>query len=182
MSFDPFTPSPIAGLPDKSWLTTRQLAAIGSVLAVWSWIDVETQNLLCRLIKTDSMLAQSLTEDLGPDNRIKALKRLLKTWDHAIYDKNEFRKASLDEALAITKWIERNKSLRNQIAHWVWLRSDDETLFGWKHHTMPFLTEDQRPNIERKVTEIEEFAQESGKIVVRMNAAYHSFGNLPDWP
>jgi hypothetical protein len=181
MAFDPFHPHPVPGMPNSSWLTVNQLASIGSVVAAWSWMDLAFEALLSTLIQTDDMLGQSLTEDLSPDYRIKAARRLVKTWETAIRAPNESQSGLFTEIREITKWIATNKGRRNQIAHWIWLRSDDENMFGWKHHVM-FASENERPSGEITKTEIMEFSKEIGLIAGRLGAAELEARNLPTWP
>jgi hypothetical protein len=180
MAFDPSQPSPIVTIPDTSWHTINQQAAIGSVVAAWSWLDMGVQALLARLTQTDDMLVQALTEDLSIDNRLKALRRLVRTWEHFTVGTEPDRVELWNEIRAIAVWIAKNKGTRNEIAHWTWLRQDDATMFGWKHHLSPAL-KDERPSRQSSTTEMLQFSSAIGVIVARLENAVVAARALPAW-
>jgi hypothetical protein len=181
MTFDPSHPSPVPGITDTAWPTINQLAAIGSVSAAWSWLDLGIEALLARLIEGDEMLAQALTEDLSPDNRLKALRRLVVTWERVVRNLTDDHRAVLAEVREIVTWVARNKGKRNEIIHWVWMRTDDEKLYGWKHRMMP-TTQAERPNRYMTKTEILEFSREIGAMAGRVGAAELAARQLPPFP
>jgi len=126
------------------------------------------------------MLGQALTENLSPDNRLAALRRLLTTWERMVHLTLD-QKALIAECRELIKWIAQNKAKRNRIAHWIWLRSTDAELFGWKHHIMP--TDDkERPNETINKSDILEFSREIGQIAGRVAAAELQARMLPPFP
>ena len=180
MAFDPSHPSPIPGMPDTSWPTINQLAGIGSVLAAWSWLDLGIEALLATLTKSDEMLVQALTEDLSADNRLKALRRLAITWERVGRPTDE-EKALLSEIRDIAKEVIRHKALRNKVAHGLWMRTDDEKMYRWRHHVAPLLsTESHGEHL--TVSELLEFTKEIGSLAGRANAAEMAARNLPPFP
>ena len=134
MGFNPHGPSPIESLPNSIWLTYRQLSAIGAVVATWSWLELQMESTLEKLVQSPSHLSQSLTIDLGPDPRLKAIKRLSATWRAALHGKHD---ALLDEIDDWVKWISKNKTERNIVAHYIWMRTNDTNMLGFKYHTQP---------------------------------------------
>lgn len=177
MAFDPRGPSPIQSLPDSTWLTYRQLSAIGAVVATWSWLELQMESALEKLVQSPSHLSQALTIDLGPDNRIKAIKRLTATWRAAMQGKNE---QLFDEIEDWAKWISKNKTERNIVAHYIWFRANDAEMFGFKYHTQP--KSGATPTAAKTVTEIEDFSDEIGKRVVQGNVIVSKLREFPDWP
>lgn len=179
--FDPHDPHPVPGMPNSSWLTVNQLASIGSVVAAWSWMDLALESLLSTLVQSDDFLSQALTEDLGPDNRLKATKRLVRAWQQALLDPTERQIRLFEEVLELTKWIAANNGKRNQIAHWIWVRSDDEKMFGWKHHVVA-APDNARPNSEITKSSIIDFSKEIGIAAGRLAAVERVARDLPPWP
>lgn len=164
------------------WLTNKQLAAIGSVVAVWSWLDLEIENLMATLAQGDAMLIQALTEDLSPDNRLNALRRLITTWERACPTLSEEHKAAFAKAREVIRWVAANKARRNRIAHSLWSRTDDETMFGWKHHIMP--RDSGKVGSFEKITtsEITAFSKEIGRQQANLSLAMQVLKLLPVWP
>src|SRR5262245_19243164 len=114
--------------PSTSHLTSEQATAIADVIINWSVLEVVLQDLLVALTQSPTALGQALTEDLGPDNRLKALKRLARTWiallssPSWVDSKNSDFIKALDDCQALATWIAMAKARRNQIAHWTWFR------------------------------------------------------------
>ena len=165
-------------------LTHSQMIGIGSVASTWTILEIATQQALCLLAQTPSALGQALTDDLSPDNRIKALKRLCDTWLAAFGDGREQEIAAIDETLAVCKWFERNKARRNQIVHYFWLRKSDDEMIGSKYSTKPMFAD--RVHRERylvmKTTDLSEFAAEISVQADNLLGLTLRLGLLPSWP
>jgi hypothetical protein len=120
-------------LPQDNRLTEQQLASIGSVLTEWSVMDIQIQSILSMLAVSPLALGHFLVDDLSPDNRLKAIKELVKTHRENLgaidLAKVEEWFGKLD---SLTLWIKKNKGLRNQIAHWAWIKHTDEIIHGFK--------------------------------------------------
>ena len=168
-------------LPVTGRLTPQQLAAIGSVVTEWSVLDIQLQTLLCEMAQSPDTFGQALTNELGPDNRLKALDRLVETWRTIMRPEMLARhQADLDEVAAILKWVKVAKGLRNQIAHWAWIRTTDEALLGFKFTTQP--RENGSPSLEMTVLKISEFATEINHWAYRATAATSRLRNFPAFP
>ena len=181
MAFDPSHTCPIERLPPTSWPTINQLAAIGSVVATWCWLEHALESLLATFIQSDVMLTQSLTEDLSVDNRLKAAKRLITTWEWVTGLPSDEHKSLFDELKLLLKWVATNKARRNQIAHRLWVRSDDAEMFGWKHHQAP-ADIGVRPSATITVTDLLAFSAEIGAIANRLSQAELCARTLPRLP
>lgn len=181
MTFDPHWRSPLQGLPDSAWPTINQLAAIGTVVNAWSWLDLAVQNLLCRLVQSATHLSQTLTEDLSPDNRIKALRRLAHTLDSVFLNITGEQAAAIAEIDAVAKWMAANKAKRNNIAHYLWLRNTDEKMFGWKY-SLAIRDDHSRPELMLAWRDLVTFSEEIGAMITRVDAVEKVVRNWPDWP
>jgi hypothetical protein len=180
MAFDPSHPSPIPGKSDSSWPTINQLAGIGSVIATWSWLDLGIESLLATLTKGDEMLVQALTEDLSADNRLKALRRLAITWEWMGRPTAE-QTELLSEIRDIAKEVTRRKALRNKIAHGLWMRTDDEKMYRWRHHVAPLLTTESKGEV-LTISQLLEFSNEIGQLARRASDAEMAARSLPPFP
>lgn len=134
------------------------------------------------LVQGDEMLVQSYTEDLSPDNRLSALRRLLKTWERIDPGLTDEHRKAFATTRDIIKWIAQNKGKRNQIAHWIWVRVDDESLFGWKHHTMPTEGDENLRGQTMTVDQLLEFSREIGDQEGRLDEVNRVLRSLPAWP
>lgn len=182
MPFDPHEPSPIPGQSDSAWPTIDQLAAIGSVVVAWSWLQLGIEHLMATLVQGDDMLVQALTEDLSPDNRLVALKRLMTTWERAAPNLSDEHRVAITAGRDVVKWVAANKGKRNKIAHWIWARFDDEQLFGWKHHTMPREKGKDGPHEKMTKAELRDFARDIGDQEGRVAEVQRVLKTLPAWP
>ena len=63
-----------------SFITEEQRAEIMLVIQGWALLETMIQKIACALAQSPLHLGQALTEDLGPDHRLKALRRLCKSW------------------------------------------------------------------------------------------------------
>ena len=182
MPYDPSEPSPIPGLPDTSWPTNDQLSGIGAVAATWAWLEMALEELLCTLSRTDEALSQTLTGDLSPDNRIKALRRLATTWERLLGSRAGEHADLLSEVRAIAKWLADNKARRNGIVHTIWMRTDDASMFGWKHLTTPYVADEPERGKALTRSDALAFSREIGEMVARLNKAERASRSLPALP
>ena len=98
------------------------MIGIGTVTTAWAVFETAIQMALCELVQSPPALAQALTDDLGPDNRVKALKRLCASWAAALRDDRDAERQTISAVADCAKWFERNKAKRNQIIHYCWFR------------------------------------------------------------
>lgn len=133
MAFEPFIPPAKGWAPQTAGLTHSQLIGIASVVSAWAVLEGVLQHALVLLTQAPLALGQALTEDLGPDNRLKALKRLCQSWEIAMGDRYPEHLPTLSATAKIGNWIEKNKVRRNQVVHWQWMRQSDEHLIGFKY-------------------------------------------------
>lgn len=183
MPFDPYFSPPKGWLPESAGLTVNQLASVGFVMTTWAALESIYQHTLFVLAQSPDALGQALTEDLGPDNRSKAMKRLCASWKLALGDRFPEQTDALAKALQVVKWIDANKAERNQIAHWNWLRIDDQSMFGFKYHLKPISLSDNRPHGQTRTHEdLFKFGAEISQQAADLLALQPAFDNLPPWP
>ena len=160
------------------------MIGIGSVASTWTILEIATQQALCLLAQTPSTLGQALTDDLGPDARIKALKRLCDTWLSAFGEGREQEIAAINETLAVCRWFEQNKAKRNQIVHYFWLRKSDDEMLGSKYSTKPIAAD--KVQRERFITmttiELTNFAKQISVQADNLLGLTLRLGLLPSWP
>lgn len=168
-------------LPVSGRLTTNQKAGIGAVVTEWSVLDIQLQTLLCELAQSPDTLGQALTGELGPDNRLKALERLVETWRSILRPVNLAKHhEDLEEITAILKWVKVSKGLRNQIAHWAWIRTTDDEMLGFKFTTQP--NRSKGPHLVMQVERLFAFAAEINEWAYRAMAATSRCQHMPAFP
>lgn len=160
------------------------MIGIGSVASTWTILEIATQQALCLLAQTPSVLGQALTDDLGPDARIKALKRLCDTWLSVFGEDRDQEIAAINETLAVCRWFEQNKAKRNQIVHYFWLRKSDDEILGSKYSTKPLIADKvQRDRyIVMRTTDLTDFAKEISAQADALLGLTLRLGLLPSWP
>jgi hypothetical protein len=175
-------------LPDGAILDEAHLVAIGAVIPEWSLLEAQVQNALCELAQSPLTLGQALTEDLGPDNRLKALTRLVRSWEitNAVQDNPELR-PPLDACLAAVTWIKANKDRRNRLAHWTWMRDTDEAMFGMKYSSRPYDSYPDKNNMPplhaaETVTSLLAFETEIEATAKSLFGAVKALQSFPTWP
>jgi hypothetical protein len=188
MPFEPSFPPPKEWAPPGAGLTFPQLSAIGAVVTTWAVIETVVQQLLFVLVQSPDKLGQALTEDLGPDHRLKALRRLCRDWEGFL----EWRHSELTEMISCVRevrtyaaWIEKNKNRRNQIAHWQWMRMSDARMMAFKYTLKPppENPKDGDSHISVSPEELMAFAEEISEKASAMILALRRLSReLPAWP
>ena len=131
-----------------------QLAALGRLSVAWAVLDAAIQTLLCSLAQAPHHLGQALTEDLGPDNRVRALKRLAESYLYMLQNMSDDPRIQfLHEVKCLATWFQTNKTLRNKIAHWIWFSAENGDLFGFKFTTQP-RSSDYGPSMTLRMDEL----------------------------
>ncbi|MEW9804877.1 hypothetical protein [Mesorhizobium marinum] len=118
MSKNPFGPE----------LTDVQFALIGRIAVQWTRCENVLQEILASLAWAPRYFGRALTNSLGPDNRIGAIKSLC-----MIHEKQMLcQVVSLEQITKIRQIAVRFDALkgeRNKFIHWSAIRKDDDNLF-----------------------------------------------------
>lgn len=188
MPFEPSIDPPVGWASKGSGLTYTQLRLIGQVVSHWAILDIALQQMLFMLAQSPEFLGQALTEDLGPDHRLKAFKRLCRHWRKFLNQEsgNEDVIGLVENAQECATWITKNKDQRNKVAHWWWSRVTDDKMFCYKYTMKPHASEvgqeggnfASMPN-----SELEAFANSISEMATRMLALSRLLqAKLPAWP
>ena len=110
-------------------LPTKFLELIGEVTSEWAIVERGVETALARLALAPDFHALALTNDLTVNNRLRAMKNLIDMHQRR-YVPPQFNKAALQQLTILGNQIGTKKEMRNKIAHWVWTRRDDHTIFG----------------------------------------------------
>lgn len=109
--------------------TAEQYALLGEAVVDWSIIDLLVESLIARLARAPDFPMMAVTKRLGSEARNLALQHLAE-----IHEQRYRGRALPADAVAniseIRKRLKALKARRNQVAHWIWMRQDDEALFG----------------------------------------------------
>jgi hypothetical protein len=176
---------PNVPIPDMLGLDEEQRACVMLVLQGWSLLESFLQKLLTTLAQSPLLLGQALTEDLGPDHRIKALRRLANSWLWRLNPQVMGDAIGhLHEVQELAKWIASNKDSRNQLVHWQWSALDNERLLCFKYTLrLPPGAADADPEAyaETTLSNVLEFAEEIDAINDRLQAVTAALEQLPAW-
>jgi hypothetical protein len=107
-------------------LTARQLAAIGRVAVLWSEVEWAMERILGPLALVPSLLGYILTDKLGPDNRIGAIRSLIEV--HKIKYRGLIDGELLTEIQEYLPSLGAMKDDRNYIVHSVWAKASETQL------------------------------------------------------
>ena len=109
--------------------TEAQYAMLGRAVVDWSILDLLIETLLARLLRAPDFPSSAITRRLGFEARLQALDALMELhrvrYGHRLLPQEAL--AAVKDAIARARTL---KPFRNQVAHWIWFRSDDETLFA----------------------------------------------------
>jgi hypothetical protein len=138
--------------------------------------------MICALAQSPIDLGQALTEDLGPDHRIKAAKRLCRAWQIMLPRDHE-----LQTVLANTRqtlnWAKKNKDDRNKLVHWQWIGLGESELYCFKYTLRPPPEDDPAESAFQKteIDDIKRFCVEIGKQSEVMRGLISKLETLPPW-
>jgi len=147
--------------------TERQYAVIGRVAATWSVIELAMEQILSRLSLAPSLLGFVLTDRLGPDNRINAIRSLIRVHEQK-YGRELVDQATLTDLSALLKVIAKMKEDRNFVVHTVWNQAGPDHLGHTDISAAARSGRDHSAGPAERVSEIEDFADELQKAADRL--------------
>jgi hypothetical protein len=109
--------------------TPTQYALLGEAVVDWSIIDLLVESLLARLARAPDFPMLAVTKRLGADARNAALQALAEMHEQR-YGGQVLPAQAVAKVALIRKRLEALKPFRNRVAHWIWMRQTDDTLFG----------------------------------------------------
>ncbi len=152
-------------------LTERQHAAIGRVAVLWSEVEWAMERILTRLALVPSLLGYVLTDKLGADNRIKAIRALIEV--HKIKYAGLIDDALLTEIQEYLASLGTMKDDRNYIVHSVWAKASETELSRFDISTTARTGADIEIGACQSLKSIEDFAEqveEAAKLVWELGA------------
>lgn len=110
-------------------LTEAQYAAIGRAVVEWANVEYLLGVLLSRLLATPEFLARTYTDAISAVRLQEAVTEAVDI-HRSRYRHRLVSKGVLAEIAEINQRITAMCSTRNKIAHFCWVRTNDEELFG----------------------------------------------------
>lgn len=168
---------PFSHATPYSKLTDEQHMLIGMFVSEWATAEFYLGLILGRLLLAPEYLSRTYTDSLGAAQLQDAIRQAVGIQKER-YSGKLVAADLLDEILALNRKIEKLRSLRNKFAHFCWMRTSDQEMFGTNFSGAP-------PNDKRhkgsmaslKVSEIRQQHQELFQAVERLQAIV---GELPE--
>ncbi|HET7832165.1 MAG TPA: hypothetical protein VFK88_04290 [Gallionella sp.] len=110
-------------------LTEEQYAALGKVVVEWANIEELLGAISGRLLATPDFLARSFTDSISAV-RIQTILTQAIEIHQVRYQCMRVHEAILNELTVLNEKVNTLRAKRNKIAHFCWLRSNDEELWG----------------------------------------------------
>jgi len=110
-------------------LTEEQYAALGKAVVEWANIEEMLGAIIGRLLVTPDFLARSYTDSLSAARAQEILTQAIEI-HRARYQCKQVSEKILDDLTAINEKITTLRAKRNKIAHFCWMRTTDEELWG----------------------------------------------------
>jgi hypothetical protein len=183
MAFEKFTP-PQGGPPQGVGLNVNHLRAIALVMTSWATLESALEQHLYLLAQAPPSLGQALTENLGPDHRLKALRRLVKSWERILQGYEEYTDilASVRKTEEYGNWIRVHKDQRNKVAHWHWLGITEQEMVAFKYTLRPGASTTSDNWVRASPDDLIDFATEASDLASQMFALVPSLEKLPPLP
>ena len=112
-----------------SKLTDEQHQLIGMFVSEWATAEFFLSVLLSRLLLSPEYLSRSYTDSLGAAQMQDAICQAVEIHTYR-YQSRLISAETLAEILVLNRKIEKLRSLRNKFAHFCWMRSSYDKIFG----------------------------------------------------
>lgn len=120
---------PFSHANEYSKLTDEQHMLIGMFVSEWATAEFYLGVILSRLLLAPDYLSRTYTDSLGAAQVQHAIRQAVGIHKER-YSSKLIALDLLDEILVLNSKIENLRSLRNRFAHFCWMRSSDEEMFG----------------------------------------------------
>lgn len=120
---------PFSHATPYSKLTDEQHMLIGMFVSEWATAEFYLGLVLGRLLLAPEYLSRTYTDSLGAAQLQDAIKQAVGVQKER-YGGKLVATELLDEALTLNRKIEQLRSVRNKFAHFCWMRTSDEEMFG----------------------------------------------------
>jgi len=114
---------------EYSGLTEAQYAAIGRAVVEWANVEFLLGVLLSRLLATPEFLARTYTDSISAVRLQEAIAEAAEI--HSVrYGNRLVSHEALKEISEVNNRVTHLRAVRNKFAHFCWMRSNDEEIFG----------------------------------------------------
>jgi hypothetical protein len=160
-----------------SALTDAQYAAIGRAVVEWANVELLLGVLLARLLATPEFLARTYTDSISAVRLQEAIVEAVEI--HRVrYGYRLVSQEALTEILEVNNRVTRLRAVRNKFAHFCWMRSNDEEIFGTSFSGGIWSPKrERRDNIVLKVSELAALNEEAHLLVEQLMKLV---GKLPE--
>jgi hypothetical protein len=161
-------------------LTDEQHQLIGMLVAEWATAEYFLSELLGRLLLAPQFLCRTYTDSLGAVQMQDAICQAVEIHKHR-YNARLIDADTLKEILSLNKRIERLRSLRNKFAHFCWMRTSDNQIFGTSlGGAVPSDKRHKRDNASLRVSEIREQYEDLYSAVQRLQDIIYGLPEIPE--
>jgi len=112
-----------------SELTDGQYALLGKYMVEWSNCEHILRVILTRLLLTPEFLGRTYTDDMAAFKVGQAIEEAVKI-QRTRFGGILLGQELANELLRINKALDKHRSFRNKIAHYIWMRNNDDEIFG----------------------------------------------------
>ncbi|WP_444898991.1 hypothetical protein ACJJIX_11725 [Microbulbifer sp. VAAC004] len=171
---------PLNHLSTYAQLTDDQFTIIGKIVVEWSNIEVLLGQLLSRLLVTPGFLARSYTDQMSAVKLQAAIKEGVDIHKQR-YNCSLINENQLKEILDVNDRITELRASRNKFAHFCWIRSTDDEIFGTNFSGgMPNTKKHKKSYITFTVGELAAFHEKAYKLVDELSALVSSLPELEE--
>ncbi len=110
-------------------LTSEQYELLGRSFIEWSNIEFLLGIVLSRLLFTPEFLGRTYSDEMSAAKLESAIKNALEIHKNR-YGNKVISQPLLDEIAELVKTASKCRALRNKLAHYIWMRSNDNEIFG----------------------------------------------------
>ena len=148
-----------------SELTDEHFKLIGKITVEWSNIELLLRVLLARLLFTPEFLARTYTDHITAAKLQEAIIEASNI-HRCRYQYKIISEATIQTILQINEQISQLRSSRNKFAHFCWMRSNDNEVFGTNFSGgIPNGKKHKKSFISYTVAELEDFYRKAYAVV-----------------
>lgn len=120
---------PLNHASQYSALTEVQYAAIGRAVVEWANVEFLLETMLARLLATPEFLARTYTNSISAVRLQEAIIEAVEIHSHR-YGHRLVSRELVQQVLDVNNRVSALRAVRNKLAHFCWMRSSDDELFG----------------------------------------------------
>ena len=161
-------------------LTEEQFLLIGKIVVEFSNIDFLVRNLLTRLLLTSDFLGKTYLDNLFVSKTQEMIENALEIHSRR-YGNKIIGEDQVLEIKSLNGRIKNIRGNRNKFAHHLWLRNDDQTIFGTKlPGKIPKGNKPDKDDTTITVTEMMKLYKEAYSIVEDLNKVIQTLPEITE--